>query len=192
MKKFPVVLDLETKHSFRDFSDPRKLGITVVAIYDYKDNSQKVFEEKELGKLFPILESASYIIGYNIISFDLEVLQGYYPGDVKNFSAFDILVDIKEKIGRRIALNEVVGATLGKKKNGYGLEAIEFYKQGKIEELKNYCLNDTLLTKELFDYGVKNNQIFYLTPTGKQSIIVSWKKYLETQENNDIPLTLPF
>lgn len=192
MKKFPVVLDLETKYSFREFDDPKKLGITVVAIYDYKDNQSKVFEEKELTKLFPILENASYIVGYNVANFDIAVLQAYYPGKVEVFTPFDILEDIKAKIGRRISLNEVIGATLGKKKTGHGLQAINFYNEGKIEELKKYCLDDTLFTKELFEYGVNNREIFYLTPNGKMSIRVDWKKYLEEQEEKDIPLTLPF
>lgn len=192
MKRFPVVLDLETKYSFRDFDDPKKLGITVVAIYDYQDSQEKIFEEKELNKLFPILETSSYIIGFNVLNFDLNVLQGYYPGNINVFSYFDILEEIKEKIGRRISLNEVVWATLGKKKSGHGLQAIDLYRQGKIDQLKKYCLDDVLLTKELFEYGVKNEKIFYPTLAGKDFIKVDWKKYLETQEKKDTPLTLPF
>lgn len=193
MKKFPIVLDLETKYSFRDFNDPKKLEISVVAIYDYKDSQGKIFEEKELNKLFPILESSSYIVGFNVVNFDIAVLQAYYPGAVSVFSTFDILDDIKEKIGKRISLNEVIGATLGRKKSGHGFQAIEYYREGKIDQLKKYCLDDVMLTKELFEYGVKNGEIFYLTPNGKESIKVNWKKYLEDEDNNkDIPLTLPF
>ncbi len=192
MKKFPVILDLETKYSFKDFSDPKKLQVSVAVIYDYKDGKPKTFEEKQLGNLFSILEASSYIIGYNVISFDIAVLQAYYPGNIEVFSAFDILEDIKAKIGKRVALNEVIKATLGKQKSSNGLQAINFYHEGKIEELKKYCLDDVMLTKELFDYGVKNGEIFYLTPFGKQSIKVDWKKYLESDEKKDIPLTLPF
>jgi len=139
MKKFPVVLDLETKYSFRDFNDPKELGISVVAVYDYKISKGKVYEEKELNNLFPVLEAASYIVGYNVANFDIAVLQAYYPGKVEVFTPFDILDDIKSKIGRRISLNEVIGATLGKKKTGHGLEAINLYNEGRIEELKKYC-----------------------------------------------------
>ncbi len=192
MKKFPVVLDVETKYSFRDFDDPKKLQISVAVIYDYKDNKEKIFEEKELNSLFPILENASYIIGFNVFNFDIAVLQAYYPGDVKVFSYFDILEDIKQKIGKRISLNEVIKATLGKSKSGHGFQAINFYQEGKIEELKKYCLDDVLLTKELFEYGVKNKVIFYPTHQGKEKIVVDWQKYLETQEDKDMPLTLPF
>jgi len=192
MKKFPVIFDLETKHSFREFSEPKKLGITVAALYDYKNHETSIFTEKELNKLFPILENSSYIIGYNVNSFDIAVLQAYYPGKVEIFSTFDILEDIREKIGRRLALNDVIYATLGKKKSGHGLMAIDYYKEGKWEELKKYCMDDVLLTKELFDYGVANKEIQYLNETGKVSIKVDWGKYLEEGKNNDMPLTLPF
>ncbi|PIQ72224.1 hypothetical protein COY13_00800 [Candidatus Roizmanbacteria bacterium CG_4_10_14_0_2_um_filter_36_35] len=192
MKKFPVVLDLETKYSFRDYDDPKKLEVSVAAIYDYKDSHNQVFEEKELNKLFPILESASYVIGYNIRSFDMEVLQGYYPGKTSSFAVFDILDDLRGKIGRRLALNEFIFATLGKKKSGHGLHAIDLYKEGKIDELKKYCLDDVSLTKELFDYGVTNSKVYFLNERGKIEVSVSWKKYLEKGKTQNIPLTLPF
>ena len=108
MKRFPVILDLETKHTFREFNDHRKLGISVAVIYDYADQKGKTFMENEIPQLFPILENASYIIGYNSRSFDIPVLQAYYPGDTLNFSQFDILEDIREKIVRRLALNDVI------------------------------------------------------------------------------------
>jgi DEAD/DEAH box helicase domain-containing protein len=192
MKKFPVVLDLETKKIFREEPDTQKLGITVVAIYDYKDNTQRIFTEKELGQLFPILESASYIIGYNVRHFDVQVLQGYYPGSVENFPTFDIMDDVRDKIGRRLSLNELISTTLGLKKTGHGLQAIEFYKEGRWDELKKYCMDDTMLTKALFEYGIKNREVFYLNEVGKISIKVDWQKYLDGQESNDMPLTLPF
>lgn len=192
MKKFPVVLDLETKKIYREEPDTQKLGITVVALYDYKDNTQRIFTEKELGQLFPILESASYIIGYNVKHFDVQVLQGYYPGSVENFATFDIMDDIRDKIGRRLSLNELISTTLGKKKTGHGLQAIEFYKEGKWDELKKYCMDDTMLTKELFDFGIKNREVYYLNEVGKIPVKVDWQRYLDGQEEKDMPLTLPF
>lgn len=193
MEKFPVILDLETKHTFREFSEPRQLGISVVAIYDYATQKGQVFTEKELNKLYPILENASYIVGYNSRTFDLPVLQAYYPGNVESFSQFDILDDIKEKIGRRIGLNDVAYATLNEKKTGHGLMAIDYYKEGKWDELKKYCLDDVMVTKKLFDYGLEKKEIFYMNEVGKISIKVDWKKYMETDGGgNDMPLTLPF
>ncbi len=193
MKRLPVVLDLETKYAFRDVNnDHRKLGISVVGLFDYRDNQTKTFEEKELTKLFSLLESCSYVIGFNVKSFDMEVLQAYYPGKIQHFPTFDLLDDIRAKIGRRLALNDFLFATLGKKKTGHGLQAIEFYKEGKIEELKKYCLDDVTLTKELFEYGANKGEVMYLNEKGKVTVRVEWKKYLEDSGSAETHLTLPF
>ncbi|MEI6533471.1 MAG: helicase [Candidatus Roizmanbacteria bacterium] len=192
MKKFPVVLDIESKFTFRDFSDHKKLGVSVAVIYDYKLDKATAFLENELNLLFPILENASYIIGYNIVGFDIPVLGAYYAGNVESLSTFDLLESIREQIGRRIGLNDVISATLGKKKTGHGLMAIDMYREGRIEELKDYCLHDVLYTKELFDYGVRHGEVFFEDQSGKKSIKINWKKYLEHGGKDEMPLTLPF
>lgn len=193
MKKFPLIVDVETKHTFRDFDDAQKLGISIAVAYDYADNQVKTFFEPEISKLFPLMEHASYVIGYNIRSFDMSVLQAYYPGKVEDFSVFDMLEDIREKIGRRLALNDLISATLNKKKSGHGLMAIDYYREGKLEELRSYCTDDVMVTKQLFDYGANNGIVSYLGDNGKTDIRVSWKKYLEDAgSSNDMPLTLPF
>lgn len=189
----PLIIDLETKHTFREFSEPYKLGISMVGVYDYTDNLFKNFTEHELSRLYPLLESTSCIVGYNSNSFDLAVLKGYYPGDMNQFKTFDLLEDIRHIVGKRLSLNDIAQATLNKHKSGHGLQAIHLYKEGKIDALKKYCLDDVALTKELFEYGVKNNEIFYPNGAGKAMIKVSWKKYLEEpNEKKDIRLTLPF
>lgn len=192
MQKYPVVLDLETKHTFREFDEPGKLGITVLAVYDYATEKGQVYTEKELPALYPILEKASYIVGYNIRSFDMPVLQAYYHGSIASFTLFDILEDIREKIGRRISLNDVASATLNEKKSGHGLMAIDFYKEGKWDELKKYCMDDVMVTKKLFEYGVRMGEIFYMNELGKIKIKVAWEKYMSGDGGSDMPLTLPF
>jgi len=192
VKKLPVILDLETQKKLREVKDHKDLGVSLVGIYDYATKSYSAYLENELTKLFTILENSSYIIGFNIVSFDIPVLQEYYPGKLSNFPAFDLLDDIREKIGKRYSLNYLTFATLGKKKSGHGLQAVEFYREGNIEALKAYCLKDVELTKELFEYGIKHGQIFYMNEIGKVPIIVSWKKYLSEQNKKDTPLTLPF
>lgn len=193
MKKFPLIVDVETKYTFRDFDDPKKLGISIAVAYDYADNKVKTFFESELGGLFPLIENSSYVIGYNVKSFDMNVLQAYYPGNVEHFSVFDMLDDIREKLGRRLALNDLISATLNKKKSGHGLMAIDYFREGKFDELKTYCTDDVLLTKELFDFGANHGIVSYIGDNGKSDIRVSWKKYLEESgSNNDMPLTLPF
>ncbi|OGK15260.1 hypothetical protein A2774_02430 [Candidatus Roizmanbacteria bacterium RIFCSPHIGHO2_01_FULL_39_12c] len=192
MKKFPVILDLETKFTFRQFNDPQKLEVSVAGIFDYRNQTSKSFKEEDLPSLFKLLETSSYIIGFNINSFDLPVLQRYYAGKLDSFPTFDLLDDIKNKLGKRLSLNDLISATLGKKKSGHGLQAIQLYKEGKFEELERYCLDDVLLTKELFEYGINRGEVLYLDEKGKNAIKVQWKKYLEDQGNKESYLTLPF
>ncbi len=193
MQKYPLVLDLETKHTFKEFSEPGQLGVTVAAVYNYADSKHHVFEEKELNQLFPLLENASYIVGYNINSFDLPVLQPYYPGKISQLAAFDLLDDIKNLIGHRLALNDLVGATLNKHKTGHGLQAINLYQEGRWDELKRYCLDDVLLTKELLDFGIRHREVYYLNDKGRVTIRVNWGRVMESNDGgSNVPLTLPF
>ena len=190
--KYPVVLDLETQHSFREFEKAKDLKVSVVGLYDFATKQSRTFLESELSKLFLLLEHASYTIGFNIRSFDMQVLQPYYAGDVASFSILDICDEVKEKIGRRLSLNDLAFATLGTKKSGHGLMAIELFKEDKWDELKKYCLDDVIVTKQLFGYGVANEKIHYLSEKGKETIRVDWKKYLQDSNPQDMALTLPF
>ncbi|MCA9371892.1 ribonuclease H-like domain-containing protein [Candidatus Woesebacteria bacterium] len=192
MQKFPIVLDLETQHTFREFSEPEKLKVSLVGIYNYADRRSQAFREDELARLFPLLENASYVIGYNITSFDMPVLRPYYAGDIASFALFDILDDIKRITGRRIGLNDVARATFDEKKSGHGLMAIDYFKEGKWEELEKYCLDDVTLTKKVFEVGLKNGVIYGLDETGKYPIRVDWKHYMEDNGSTNMPLTLPF
>ena len=191
--KLPIVLDLETKEKFSNVNyDRKKLGVSLVGIYDYNSGICEAYTEKEFGKLFEILERCSYIIGFNVNSFDIPILQPYYPGDFSRFMVFDILDDIKDKVGRRLSLNYVAQATINKRKSGNGLLAIEYFKSGDQRALRKYCLDDVMLTKELFEYGVKHGEIFYMNQLNKTIIKVDWKKYLEPSERKESHLTLPF
>ncbi len=192
MPRLPVVIDLETKYTLKEKKAPVELEVSVFGIYDYATDKAWVVREENINEVFPYLEKASYVIGYNVVSFDLAVFQRYYPGDVRKFSTFDIMEDLKEKIGKRIALDEVLYATLGEKKTGHGLLAIEYFRKGDWKALEEYCLSDVLLTKRLFDYGVKNKKIFYPTEYGKQEVKVDWEKYLYEDSGEDVSMTLPF
>jgi DEAD/DEAH box helicase domain-containing protein len=76
---------------------------------------------------------------------------------------------------------------------GHGLQAIQLYKDGKLDELKQYCQGDVEITKELFEYGIKNGHIYYLDITEKKEIRVSWEKYMSYKDDSSsVSLTLPF
>lgn len=187
----PIVLDLETQHKFQDVGyDVKKLKVSVVGVYDYATAQYKIYREEKLPHLFPVLEHASQIIGFNIRKFDLPVLAPYYLGNVEQFHMLDILEEIEKKLGHRLALDDVVRATLGVKKSGHGLLAIEYFRDGLWKELEDYCLSDVKITKELFEYGKQHGKLYYETHRGKREIPVRFQQL--RQEPTAVSLSLPF
>jgi len=191
----PVVFDIETQNTLREVgNDTRKLRVSVVSAYDYQSGQIFSFFEPQLPKLFQLFEKASLIIGFNSRSFDLVVLKQYYIGDVFKFPHFDILEDIKIQAGHRYPLDDLVNATLQKGKSGHGLQAINLFREGRLQELKQYCEDDVLLTKELFDYGVEHNYIFLPTATSRVKLVVNWAEIAKNKQSrqNSANLSLGF
>lgn len=160
-----VVLDIETQKSFNEVknNNPKLLKVSFAGILQKFNEKEEYlgFEEKEIAKLWPILEQAELIVGFNLKSFDFPVLSYYYPGDFSLFPALDILEVFEKKTGHRISLNQLAKATLNIQKIGTGLAALDLFKQGKMSELKKYCLHDVKLTHDLYDYARKFGHLKY-------------------------------
>lgn len=190
-----VVFDIETQNTFADVNnDFRKLKISVISIYRYDTDTYQSFTENEFGQLWPILEKADRLIGYNSEHFDLPILNNYYLGDLKVFPHLDLIVKIKESLGIRLKLKDVAEATLDNiTKSAEGLQAVVWWKEGKIDEIKKYCEQDVKVTKELYEFGRQNKQLFYKTLTGEIlpfAVDFSFNPNKNTVSNN-INLTLP-
>lgn len=159
-----IVLDLETQKSFEEVGGRGKnhlLKVSVCGIYDYSTNQYSIYEEHELPRLASVLQTADQIIGFNIKNFDFAVLQPYMNFNVDMLPYFDILEEIERVIGHRVKLESVAQGTIGSGKSGNGLEALLYYKNGRMDLLKKYCLDDVRVTKEVYDYALKNQKLLY-------------------------------
>jgi DEAD/DEAH box helicase domain-containing protein len=159
-----IVLDLETQKSFQDVGGRGKnhlLKVSVACIYDYSTGKYSSYEEHELAKLSPILQTADQIIGYNIKDFDFEVIQPYLNFNIMEVPYLDLLAEIEKVLHHRIKLDIVAQGTLGTGKSGNGLEAILYYQNGRMDLLKKYCLDDVKITKQVYDYVLKNEKLLY-------------------------------
>lgn len=160
-----VVLDVETQKGFNEV-DRKKLyllKISVACAYDSKTDAYYSYEEKELMKLEELLRQADLVVGFNVRDFDLEVLAPYCLSSVKNLPVLDLLVEFEKVRGHRISLQSVAQATLKSSKSGSGWDAIQMFRDGKIEELKKYCLDDVKITKEVYEYAMKNKKIHFIS-----------------------------
>ena len=153
-----IIFDCETSNTFAEAgsSESADLDLSVVCIYDTETGQYSSFFQEELKNLWPILEKADMMIGYNSDHFDIPLLNKYYSGDLSKIKSLDLLKEIKNSLGCRLKLDTIAEATLGINKSGHGLEAVTWWKQGKKEEVKKYCLDDVKITKEIYDYALKN------------------------------------
>ena len=194
-----MVLDLETQKGFHEI-DRKKLHllkISVAGLYDSKTDAYSTFEEKEILKLEEMLKQADLIIGFNIRDFDFEVLAPYVMTPVKSLPILDLMVEIEKVRGHRVSLQSVAQATLKTSKSGSGWDALQLYKDGKMEELKKYCLDDVRLTKEIYEYGNQHGKIYFVSSKDYQTheVIVSWSNMLkeikeQKKTENSFPTSL--
>lgn len=181
-----IVLDLETQKSFAevDRSKLHQLKISVVGIYDSQSNEYVCYEEKELPQLERRLKAADLIVGFNIIDFDMRVLGPHLLTDERQFKILDILVEFHKVKGHRISLQALAQASLQDSKSGSGFDAIQLYRDGRIEDLKRYCLDDVRITKEIFDFGLKNKCVKYFSKNSfmNEEVPIDWSHCLQESQ----------
>jgi len=157
-----IVLDIETQNLFSDVGGKEnlvKLLLSVAGVYSYANNSFLTFAESEMPAFENLLKKTDLIIGFNINHFDLPVLQKYLSIDLSKIPTLDIMDEVVNTMGHRVSLDDLVINTLGKRKSANGLLAVDYFRQGRMDELKKYCLDDVRLTRDLYAHGLKYNEI---------------------------------
>ncbi|MBI3342992.1 ribonuclease H-like domain-containing protein [Candidatus Gottesmanbacteria bacterium] len=169
-----VIFDVETQKLFSEVAggDPALLGVSLVSVYIRKvDEEQRElsgemrsFWEHEIANFWPLLAGVTRIIGFNSLKFDVPVLAPYAPATFTRFAHFDIMASVREKLGHNLSLAVLATQTLGAGKTDNGANAVEYWKSQdptKLAKLKAYCEADVLLTRDLYDYGVRNKHLKY-------------------------------
>jgi len=162
-----IIIDVETKKLFSEINsrDPSKLEISYVGILKVDDKGlfqpkdYQGFFEEDLSRLWPILEKADRVIGFNIINFDFPALRPYYTGDLMSFPRLDMLNELEKILSHRVSLQSIAQATLNEGKSGSGLDAVEFWKKGDRESLSKYCRQDVEVTAKVYRYGLENKRL---------------------------------
>ncbi|MEI6477559.1 MAG: ribonuclease H-like domain-containing protein [bacterium] len=170
-----IVYDIETQETFADVGsrDPKKLHISVIGAYSYKDNEFMSYTEDELPLFWRRLEQCDMIVGFNNKGFDDQVCAAYFPEITKVYS-FDILAEVYKNLGFRVKLDNIAQATLGLGKSGDGLKAVRLYAEGKMEELRSYCLDDVKITRDIFDHGKQYGKLRYGDLAGVKEVEVDF------------------
>ncbi len=191
-----ITFDVETRNIFQDVgsTESTALDISVVCIHDSLTDEYSSYLQEDFPKLWPIIEQADMLITFNGDHFDIPLLNKYYSGDLTKIKSLDLLSEIKKSLGRRIKLDTIAEATLGIKKSGHGLEAVTWWKEGQIDKIIKYCIDDVKITKDIYDYAIKNGKLKYkdLGLNGEIKDIKLDTKNWERVEENIMNFTLPF
>ena len=158
-----LVFDIETADVFdNEKRNPEDLTLAVVAVYSYPDDAYTAYTQETLPDLWEVMRNIDTLIGFNNNHFDTPLLNKYAPMDLlKEYDSIDLLESVRQSLGRRIRLDWIAEGTLGTQKSGDGLQAVEWWKQGEVEKVKQYCIDDVRITKEIFDYALKNEELLY-------------------------------
>lgn len=149
-----IVFDIETKNTFADVGGSAnidKLETSVIGLYSYNQNEYVCYEEKDFDKAGALFQKAKLLVGFYSKKFDVPVMEKYFKFKLSAIPHYDILEEIEKVFGRRIGLGLLAEANVGAGKSAKGLDAIDFWKNGEIDKLKSYCLQDVKITKEIFD-----------------------------------------
>jgi DEAD/DEAH box helicase domain-containing protein len=143
--------------------------------YSTARGEYKIYGEPQVNDLIAELQRADLIVGFNNLRFDYEVLHAYSALDLTQLPTLDMLVVLNEKLGHRLSLDSIATATFGVEKTAEGLQAIRWWKEGKLAEIAEYCCYDVKITKLVHEYGAHHQQLHYANKFGKKMTVpVKW------------------
>jgi DEAD/DEAH box helicase domain-containing protein len=164
------VLDVETRRAAADvggWGNAHKMGVSVAVLYDSGLDDCITYAQDELPALYEALARLDLIVGFNILRFDYKVLAGASPFDHRKLPTLDILERVHARLGYRLSLDGLAKATLGTQKSASGLEALAWWKEGRIDEIAAYCKQDVLVTRDLYTFGRDNGYLLFSNKAGK-------------------------
>jgi DEAD/DEAH box helicase domain-containing protein len=174
-----VYFDLETQRTANDaggWDRKHGMGMSIGVTFSTRLGEYRIYTERNVNALIEQLLRADLVVGFNVMNFDYEVLMGYTVLDLRHqCRTFDLLLDIETRLGHRLALESVAHATLKVHKTGDGLDAIRWWREGRLIEIAEYCCFDVKCTKLVHEYGLTNRQLHYNDRyQQRKSVAVEW------------------
>lgn len=180
MSKDIVYFDLETQKTAGDVGGwGRKdaMGMSIGVTYSTKLGAYTIYPENRVHDLIEQLRRADLVVGFNTVDFDYAVLMGYTILNLRSeLRSLDLLSDLEQRIGRKIKLDSFAQSTLGIGKIADGLDAIRWWREGKILEIAEYCCFDVKVTKLLHEHGARHKSVSYDDRnSNRQTVPVEWE-----------------
>ncbi len=164
------VFDVETRLSAQEVGGwhrADKMRISVAVLYLSSKDRYIWYEEEQIEELIEQLFKLDVIVGFNNKRFDNKVLSAYTSRPLSALPSLDILEEVTAQLGYRLSLDRLAEQTLGVHKSGDGLQALRWFKQGRIKKIAEYCTKDVEITRDLFLYGFREQHLLFQNKAGK-------------------------
>tara|TARA_B100000686_G_scaffold354270_1_gene463628 strand:+ start:2137 stop:5328 length:3192 start_codon:yes stop_codon:yes gene_type:complete len=178
-----VIFDLETQLSAAEVGGWDKaelMRISCGIAWCSLEDRFITYYEHQIDDLIRLLQKADLVVGFNILGFDYKVLRGYSNYDFRHLNTLDILRDVHSHLNYRVSLHSLATATLDAEKSADGLQALRWWKEGRLDLIEKYCRHDVELTRDLFRHGLENGfLLFDRKDNGHMRVPVAWTDRLE-------------
>jgi DEAD/DEAH box helicase domain-containing protein len=86
------------------------------------------------------------------------------------------MLDVEQRLGHRLALDAIAGATLGIQKTADGIDAIKWWREGRLREIAEYCCYDVKVTRLVHEHGCRHGELFYQDRFAqRRRIAIDWR-----------------
>jgi DEAD/DEAH box helicase domain-containing protein len=157
-----LIVDVETKtlvDAVGGWKNFKQLEVSVACAYDSRTEKFLTYRESELSQLAELCKDR-LVIGYNVIGFDIPVLEKYGVLPAAELDVFDIMIDFHNVSGWKfVKLEKIAKATLGTGKSADGIMAVEWWKSGEVDKIIEYCLKDVEVTRDIFLHGLNKGYL---------------------------------
>ncbi len=168
-QKFPddkriCVFDLETQKSAEEvggWNEARQMRLAVAAVWDSIDDRIFTYDEARVEDLLEHLKRADLVVGFNSRRFDYEVLRGYTFENLNRLPSLDLLNIVEQSLGRRLKLDTLAKATLGATKSADGFQSLQWFREGKLDLVTEYCIHDVEITRDLLCFALDHGYLLY-------------------------------
>lgn len=172
-----VFYDIETQRSAEEVGGWGNIHLMLVsvAVSWSEEDGYRHWDESATLRLIEYLSRYDRIISFNGDGFDSRVLSHYGDVTVLNKKSFDVLTDLKRRVGHRLSLDSVAQATLGLGKSADGLQALRWWKEGRIDLISEYCQRDVEVLMKIVGFGRNKGFIKFQDKFGTEKTVpVEW------------------
>jgi DEAD/DEAH box helicase domain-containing protein len=158
------VLDLETQRSAQEVGGwhrAARMRVSCAVLYDARSDGYYEFVEGQIPALLEHLQRLDLVVGFNIKRFDYLVLSAYTEMDFSRIPTLDILQTVKDRLGYRLSLDHLAAATLNAGKTADGLDALRWWKEGRMAKILEYCRSDVTITRDLYRFGREHRYLLF-------------------------------